>query len=116
MQRAKSIIKKNAIKKFYNEKEQLYLETVALGAGLRASHLQARDGMGFLRNVAPDNVELWPIALTSKHLTQCRSPLWQHRKRIPSHTSWPTKFHHHCLAHKVSMIPHHKLPIASFKK
>ena len=39
--RARNIIKKNETMEFYNEKEQLYLETDALGIGLGASLLQA---------------------------------------------------------------------------
>ena len=41
-------VKKNATIMFYNEKEQLYLETDILCVGLGASLLQVRDGMWFL--------------------------------------------------------------------
>ena len=39
----KNIIKKNWNIAFYNEKEQLYLETVTLRVGLTANILQAKD-------------------------------------------------------------------------
>ena len=48
---------------FCSKKEQLYLETDALGMGLRASLLQVRDGMQFPGNKAPNYTVLWPIAL-----------------------------------------------------
>ena len=54
---------------FYKEKDQLYLQTDALGVGFRASLLQARDGMKFTRNKAPYNATLIPIAFASKSLT-----------------------------------------------
>ena len=43
---------------FYKEKEQLYLETYALGAGLGASLLQMRGDTWFPRNEAPNNAAL----------------------------------------------------------
>ena len=47
---------------FYNEKEQLYLETNALGASL----LQVRDSIWFLRNEAPNSAALLPMEFVSK--------------------------------------------------
>ena len=38
---------------FYDEKQQLYLETVASGISLGENLLQARDGIQFLRNETP---------------------------------------------------------------
>ena len=43
---------------FYNEKEELYLETDVLGVSLRASFLQVRDGKWFPKDEAPENVAL----------------------------------------------------------
>ena len=43
--RTKSIFKKNATMAFYNEKEQLYMETDALLLGLGASLLHVKDEM-----------------------------------------------------------------------
>ena len=61
-----NIIKRNVTMSFYNEKEQLYLETDTSGEGAGTSLLQGRDGMWFLRNEAPDNVALWPLVLARK--------------------------------------------------
>ena len=51
--RAKNIIKKNATMEFYNVKQQLYLETDALGASLRKS--SANEGW----NVVPKEWTTW---------------------------------------------------------
>ena len=66
--RAKNIMKKNAVMVFYNEKEQLYLETDVLGVGLGASILHVTDEMQFPKNEAPDNAVMWPIACMIKNL------------------------------------------------
>ena len=67
--RAKSLIKKDAFTTFYNEKDQLYPEIAMLGVSLRASLLQVRDGMQFLKDEAPNNRQPQPIAFTSRSLT-----------------------------------------------
>ena len=54
---------------FYNEKEQLYLETYASGVSLGASCLHMRDDMWVPRNEAPKNAVLWPIVFKSKSST-----------------------------------------------
>ena len=54
---------------FYNEKEQLYLETDVFDVVLGATLLQARDKIRFLRNETPDNAALWAITFASKSLT-----------------------------------------------
>ena len=66
IQQSQNIIKKNATMVFYNEKEQLYLETDASGVGLGASVLHMRDRMWFPRNEAPDRSVLWQIVFASK--------------------------------------------------
>ena len=43
--RAKHIIKTNAVMAFYNEKKQLYLETDGSGVGLGSSLLQVKNRM-----------------------------------------------------------------------
>ena len=67
--RTKNFIKKNATMAFYNEKEQLYLETDALGIILGESLLQVRVGIWLPRNEASDNPVLCPIAFASKSLS-----------------------------------------------
>ena len=54
---------------FYNEKEQLYLETYVLGVGLGACFQQVGDRMQFQKDEAPNNMTLWPIPFTSKRMT-----------------------------------------------
>ena len=63
------LIKHNASMAFYNAKEQLHLETDAFSVELCTSLLQLRDGVRFSRNEASSNAVLWPIAFTSKSLT-----------------------------------------------
>ena len=46
---------------FFNEKEQLYLETDVSGVSLKATLLQARDGMQFPKDEASNNMALQPI-------------------------------------------------------
>ena len=68
----KNMSTKNATMTFYNEKQQLYLETssrICLGASL----LQVRDEMGLQRNEVSDNALLQPIAFTSKILRSAES-------------------------------------------
>ena len=50
--RAKSLIKIDTSMAFYNEKQQLYLETDMLDVGLRASLLQVMDWLHFQNNDA----------------------------------------------------------------
>ena len=69
----KTIIKKNATMAFYNEKEQLYLETDVSGVGLGAGLLQVRDDMQFSRNEVPDNAVLWPVAFMTKGITSTKT-------------------------------------------
>ena len=67
--RAKNVIKKNAIIAFYNEEEQLNLEPVVSDIGQGASLLQVWDRMWFPKKDAPDHAVLWPMAFGSKSLT-----------------------------------------------
>ena len=54
---------------FYNEKEQLYAETDASGAGLRAHHLYMKDRMQLSNIKALDNAAPQSIVFASKNLT-----------------------------------------------
>ena len=65
----KTFIRKNVTVTFYNEKEQLYLETDTSDVNLRTSLLQGRNILWFLRNEAPENAALWPILFESTSLT-----------------------------------------------
>ena len=69
IQASKSFIKKDGSKKFYYERKQLLLETdmstIRLGAGLQ----QARDGVEFSKEEAPDNSALWSKTFAGKSLT-----------------------------------------------
>ena len=59
--------------KFYNEKEQLYLETDTLGVGLRTGLLQVRDVMHCPKDTAPENTILISITFTSKSLSSAKT-------------------------------------------
>ena len=63
--RVKSIIKKDTFIKFYNEKEQQYLDTDASGIGLRAGLLQVRGGMQFPKDEEHNNSVLWLLPFAS---------------------------------------------------
>ena len=52
--RVKNMIKKNTTMEFYNENEQLHLETDAFSVGLAATLMQVRDGMHSPRSKAPN--------------------------------------------------------------
>ena len=66
---------------FYNEKEQLYLETDPSDIGLGASLLQARGRMQFPRNEAPNNSAQQPIVFASKSLMSAET----HYSNIEKH-------------------------------
>ena len=67
--KAETVIKKNAAMAFYSQKEQLYLETNALGVSLGAGLVQVRDRPQYPKNDAPDSATLWPVIFVSKRLT-----------------------------------------------
>ena len=110
--RAINIIKKNMTMTFYNEKEQLYIETDALGAGLGACLWQAMDGMWFPRNEAYDNVALQIIAFMSKSLTTAET----HSSNTEGETIGILhdleNFHHYWFTCDISMITDDKLLVA----
>ena len=100
---------------FYNDKQQLYLETDTLGVSLGASLLQIGDGMLFSRNDAPDNAALQPITFMSKTLTSAET-CYSNRVEALGILHGLETFHHYCFPSKVSEITDHKLPVAIFKK
>ena len=73
MWQSKNIIKKNVTMVFYNEKEQLYLQTDVLDVSWGVSLIQVRDGMHFPRNEVPYNAALQPVAFARKSLTSMES-------------------------------------------
>ena len=60
----KAIIKENVCVKFYNEKEQLYLEVNMYAPDLGAGLLQAKEGMNYPCEEAPDNTVQFPVTIT----------------------------------------------------
>ena len=56
--------------------------------GLGESLLQARDGMWFPRNKAPDSTAQQSVAFASKKPNKYRDPLLQHKERRTMHTTW----------------------------
>ena len=59
---------------FYNEKEQLYLETDAMVVGLGASLLQVRDEMWFLRNVTSISAHIVGNIVCKQKPGKCKNP------------------------------------------
>ena len=74
---------------FYNRKEQLYLETYAIGKGLQASLLRVRDRIKFIRNEPPNNATLWPIPFADKSLTNAEPHYSNIKREDQRHTAWP---------------------------
>ena len=62
-------MKKSASMAFYQEREELYMETNPSDEGLGAHLLQVRNRMWFPQNEAPVKTTLQPIVLASKSLT-----------------------------------------------
>ena len=67
--KAKSLIKVKMCMKFYDDTKPLYLRTDVSGVGLGAALLQLWDNTNCLKDAAPDNTILCPIAFASKSLT-----------------------------------------------
>ena len=84
----------------YSAKEQLYLETNALGVGLGASLLKGRDRMWFLRNEAPDNAAL--VAFVTKSLTSAETHYSNIETEALGILNDLEKVHPYCFTHKVS--------------
>ena len=98
---------KNEIMTFYNEKEQLYLETDASGVGLGASPLQARDGMWF--STVANTIHKQSLTSAETHYSNIEREVLNIQHGLG-------KFHHHCFACKVSVIIDHKLLVTKLKK
>ena len=81
---------------FYNEKEQLYLETDVSGVSLRASLLPVRDKMWLPRNKAPDNAALWTVAFVSKSLISAEIWYSNIEREALGILHGIVKFHHYC--------------------
>ena len=114
--KTKSLIKTNACMKFYDATKSLYLETDASGIGLSAALLQTRDGTSCLKDSAPDNTILWPIAFKSKSLTsaECRYSNIERAALGILHSL--KKSHHYCFSRVVNVITDHKPLVAILKK
>ena len=99
---------KDTLMKFFNEKEQLYLETDALGFNLGAGLLQMRDRMEFPKDEVPDNSVLQPIAFASKSLPNAET--WYSNSKREDLGIWHElkKFHHYCFDHDLCMITYHQ--------
>ena len=110
------IIKKYATMVVYNVKEQLYLETYALGVGLRTSLLQERSRLWFPRNEAFNNAVLRPISFVSKNLTSTEVCYSNIEREVLGIVHGLEKFHHDCFTHEVSVITDHKPLITILKK
>ena len=67
--KAKSIIKDQACRKFYDETKPLHIEKDASEVGLGSTLLQTRSNTSCPKEEAPDNSILRPIAFTTEILT-----------------------------------------------
>ena len=93
--------------KFYNEKEQLYLETGALVVSLGACLLQVGDRMWFPKDYTPDNSTLQPIAFTGNILNSAKTWYSNIKREALGIMYGLEKFHHSCSICDVSMITDH---------
>ena len=93
---AKPIIKADVCMKFYNSSKPLYLETDALGIGLGAALLQLHDNTVCQVGVAPQNITLHPIALTSKSRTGVERRYSNIEREALGLLHGLEKFHHYC--------------------
>ena len=100
---AKNIMKNNVTIAFYNEKEQLFLETDVSGMGLGPSLLQVRDGVWFQSNEMTDNTVLQPIAVASKSLTSIETCYSNIDKEAIGILHSIGKCNHYCFALEVSV-------------
>ena len=101
--------------RFYNEKQQLYLETDASGVRL-GGLLQVRDRMQFPQDAALDNSALWPITFTSKSLISAETHQSNTDRKAVGILHGVQKFHNHCFMNGVSRITDHISLVAIFKK
>ena len=88
-------IKKGASMRFYNEKEQLQLETDVSGVRFGTGLLYTRDGMCFPKDKACGNSDLQSTALTSKSLTSTETHL-SNIEREPLGILHGIEIFHHC--------------------
>ena len=114
--KTKSLIKADVCMKFYYETKPLYLETDASRIGLGAALLQTRDGTTCLKDIAPDNTILRPIAFASKSLTSAEHRYSNIKREVLGILHGLKKFHHYCFAREVSIITDHKPLVEIFKK
>ena len=96
--------------KYYNEEEQLYLETDVSSISSGVGMLQVRDKTWFLKDKASDNSALWTIAFTSKSLTSAEAWYNNIEREALGILYRLQKLHHYCFTHEVSMVAEHKSP------
>ena len=97
-------------------KKKLYLKTDASCIGLGTSLLQLRDDLQFPWDEAPDNRALHPTAFASKSLTSKEMRYDKTEREALALLHSLEKFHHYCLACKVSIITDHKPLLAILRK
>ena len=107
-ERAKSLVKEEKCTKYYNIRKPLYLETDAWGLGLGATLLQARDDLNCGYDEVLGNTMLWPIAFTSKSLSNTEWLYNNIEKEAPRILHGLEKFNHYCFTHEVLVITDNK--------
>ena len=113
---AKSVIKADVCRKFYDYTKPLYLETDASGVSLGEALLQHGDNMVCQKGVAPDNVTLHAIVFTSKSLTGAEQRYSNIKSKALGILHSLEKLQHYCSGQEVLVITDHKPLAAMFKK
>ena len=102
--------------KFYDETKATIPRTGASRVGLGANLLHTRNGTSCLRDAAPDNNILWPMAFASKSPPSAKKSYSIIEREALGIFHGLEKFHHYYFTSEVSITTDDKLLVAIFKK
>ena len=114
--KAKNLLKKDIYTKFDNEREPLYLETDASGAGLGIRLLRVKDGMTFARDRTSENAILITMVFANKSTSSPETHYSNIEREVLGILHSLHKFHYHCFAREVQITMDHKPLKVIFKK